>query len=231
MDKAITATVEDYLKAIYELTQEHERALTNEIAEQMGVTAASTTGMIQRLASAQPPLVDYQKHRGAALTPEGQQNALEVIRRHRLIEAFLQAKLGYSWDEVHEEADRLEHVISEELEERISQALGDPAYDPHGDPIPTRDFHMPGRSTARMSELKPGDRASVSRINDADPNLLRYLASIGLMPNSQVAILASSPLDGNLQIQIDDRPPPVVLGLPVTRQIFIELAQASAQFP
>lgn len=223
MHNQITSSVEDYLKAIYELTQEQERASTNEIAEQMGVTPASTTGMIQKLASTQPPLVDYQKHHGVALTPEGQQNALEVIRHHRLLEAFLHEKLGYSWDEVHDEADRLEHVISEELEERISQALGDPAYDPHGDPIPTREFHMPDQPTTRMSDLMPGDRANVSRINDADPNLLRYLSSIGLTPNSEVTILESSPFDGNLKIEIAGLPSPVVLGPRVTSQIFIKL--------
>jgi DtxR family Mn-dependent transcriptional regulator len=223
MHKTITSTVEDYLKIIFELTQEQERASTNEIAEQMGVTAASTTGMIQRLASIHPPLVDYQKHRGVALTSEGRQNALEVIRHHRLLEVFLYEKLGYSWDEVHDEADRLEHVISEELEERISKTLGDPAYDPHGDPIPTREFHMPDRSTDRLSELKPGDRARVSRISDADPNLLRYLSSIGLIPNNVVTVLESSPYDGNLQIQVGESQSPVVLGLRVTSQVFIKL--------
>ena len=145
----LSAPIEDYLKAIYELTQEQDRASTNEIAEQMGVTPASATGMMQRLATADPPLVDYQKHRGVALTEQGKRNALEVIRHHRLLETFLQEKLGYTWDEVHADADRLEHVISEELEERISQTLGDPAYDPHGEPIPTPRF--PDARTGRVA--------------------------------------------------------------------------------
>ena len=222
MNNHFSASIEDYLKTIYELTQEQERASTNEIAEQMGVTPASATGMIQRLAAADPPLIDYQKHRGVALTAEGQQSALEVIRHHRLLEAFLHEKLGYTWDEVHDEADRLEHVISEELEERISQALGDPAYDPHGDPIPTREFQMPVQSSVRLSELHPGDRATIQRINDADPDLLRYLSSIGLTPNCAVMILEASPFDGNLHLQIHGRPT-VVLGVQVTSQIFVQL--------
>ncbi len=122
---------------------------------------------------------------------------------------------------MHAEADRLEHVISEELEERISLALGDPAYDPHGDPIPTREFQMPGWSNVRLSELHPGDRATIQRISNADPDLLRYLASIGLTLNTTVAVLALSPFDGNLTLQISDRHTPLVLGVPVTSQIFV----------
>jgi len=135
MMRQTTQAAEDYLKAIYQITRGGERASTNAVAEVMGVTPASATGMIQRLASEQPPLLRYEKNHGASLTSEGEQIALEVIRHHRLLETFLQEKLGYSWDEVHEEADRLEHVISEQLEERIAHSLGDPHYDPHGDPM------------------------------------------------------------------------------------------------
>lgn len=223
MDNRLSASVEDYLKAIYVLTLEQGRASTNEIAEQMGVAPASATGMIQRLATVEPPLVDYQKHRGVSLTVEGMQTALEVVRHHRLLEAFLHEKLGYGWDEVHEEADRLEHVISEELEERIARALGDPSYDPHGDPIPTREFQMPGVSNVRLNELRPGDRATVQRINDANSELLRYLSSIGLTPNSGITVLGVSPFDGNLHLQVSSQRDSVVLGMQVTRQIFVEL--------
>jgi DtxR family Mn-dependent transcriptional regulator len=221
MNNHFSASIEDYLKAIYGLTQEQARASTNEIAEEMGVTPASATGMIQRLAAAAPPLIDYQKHRGVSLTAEGVQTALEIIRHHRLLEAFLHDQLGYTWDEVHDEADRLEHVISEELEERISRALGDPSYDPHGDPIPTREFQMPAWSSVRLSELVPGDRATIERINDTDSDLLRYLSSIGLTPTCAVTILEASPFDGNLRLQIHGQPAPVVLGVRVTSQIFI----------
>lgn len=221
MNNRLSASVEDYLKTIYDLTLEQERASTTEVAERMGVTPASATGMIQRLADMTPAPVDYQKHRGVSLTAEGEQIALEVIRHHRLLEAFLHEKLGYTWDEVHSEADRLEHVISEELEERISQLLGDPSFDPHGDPIPTREFRMPHRSSSRMSELHPGDRATVQRISDADPRLLIYLASIGMTLNSMVTVRAASPLDGNLHLEIGEQGTPVVLGERVTRQIFV----------
>jgi DtxR family Mn-dependent transcriptional regulator len=222
MNNHFSVSVEDYLKAIYELTQDHERASTNEIAEQMGVTPASATGMVQRLATVTPPLIDYQKHRGVSLTVEGKQTALEIIRHHRLLEAFLLEKLGFTWDEVDDEAERLEHVISEALEERISNALGDPSYDPHGDPIPTRELQMPIRSNVRMSELLPGDRATIQRINDADPDLLRYLSSIGLTPNTIVTILEVSPFDGNLHLQITGQLATVVLGVRVTSQIFVK---------
>ncbi len=221
MSHHLSASTEDYLKVIYGLTLEQERAFTNEIAGKMGVTAASATGMIQKLAAADPALVDYQKHRGVCLTAEGRQAALEIIRHHRLLEAFLHEKLGYGWEKVHAEADRLEHVISEELEEHISQALGDPAYDPHGDPIPTRELQVPHRSSIRMSELRQGEWATVQRISDANPDLLSYLSSIGLKPNSQVTILEASPFDGNLHFQVSGQETPSVLGLRVTSQIFV----------
>ena len=222
MNNHLSASVEDYLKAIYGLTREQARTSTNEIAEQMVVTPASVTGMIQRLAMMDPPLVDYQKHRGVSLSAEGEHIALEVVRHHRLLEAFLHEKLGYAWDEVHDEADRLEHVISEELEERISLALGDPSFDPHGDPIPTRDFRVPDQSSSRMSELQPGDRATIQRISDADPDLLHYLDSIGLTLNNTVTILAASPLDGNLHLQISGQDTSIVVGERVTRKILVK---------
>jgi DtxR family Mn-dependent transcriptional regulator len=217
----LSAPIEDYLKTIYGLTQAHERASTNEIAGHMGVTPASATGMMQRLATADPPLVDYQKHRGVALTELGKRNALEIIRHHRLLETFLKEKLGYSWDEVHADADRLEHVISEEMEERICQALGDPAYDPHGEPIPTREFQMPEPAGVPLSGLGAGDRATVRSIDASDPEFLRYLSSIGLTPNRKVTVLGVLPFDGNIRMQVDGQPEPVVLGLPVTGRIIV----------
>lgn len=228
MKKHFSDSVEDYLKAIYELTQEQERASTNDVAERMKVTPASATGMIQRLAAADPPLVDYQKHRGVSLTTEGRQIALEIIRHHRLIETFLQEKLGYTWDEVHEEADRLEHVISEELEERIARVLGDPFFDPHGEPIPSREFRMPNQSNTSLANLHPGDQATVVRINPDNPDLLRYLASIGLTLNSMLAVSDVYPFDGNIAIQIDGVDRSWVLGPRVTGQIFVAVQSSDA---
>lgn len=217
---------EDYLKAIFEITRGGERASTNEVAAQMGVSPASATGMIQKLAGVQPPLLHYEKHRGAALTPEGEQTALEIIRHHRLLETFLHEKLGYAWDEVHKEADRLEHVISEELEERIAQALGDPSVDPHGDPIPSREFHMPDQSKVSLNELRPGDRAMVVQIKSSNPELLRYLASIGLTIQSRVKVVDVSPFDGNKGLLIDGTEERFVLGPRVTGNIFVKITHS-----
>lgn len=213
---------EDYLKIIYEMTREDQRAGTNQIARAMGVSAASATGMVQKLASQEPPLVDYQKHRGVTLTRQGKLAALEIIRHHRLIETFLHEKLGYGWDEVHEEADRLEHVISEELEERISLSLGDPAFDPHGDPIPDREFQMPRQKGRPLDQLNAGDQAVVIRIDNEDPALLRYLLSIGLIPQQKIKIRSVSPFDGIQQIEVSGRDEPAALGPSITRRIIVD---------
>jgi DtxR family Mn-dependent transcriptional regulator len=221
MQVRTSQAAEDYLKAIYEMTRDGQRASTNHVAEWMSVAPASATGMIQKLAAEQPPLVDYEKHHGVALTPIGERVALEVIRHHRLLETFLQEKLGYTWDEVHEEADRLEHVISEELEERISEVLGNPEYDPHGEPIPTREFHMPVHSSTLLSELQPGSQAVIQSIADPEADLLRYLASLGLTPGAHLTVLDVSPFDDNLTIEIEGHSDPVVLGTKVTTKIAV----------
>jgi len=212
---------EDYLKVIYEITRDAGRASTNEIAEQMGVAPASATGMIQKLAGEHTPLLHYEKHRGAVLTSEGEQAALEIIRHHRLLETFLHDKLDYTWDEVHDEADRLEHVISEELEERIARTLGDPSVDPHGEPIPSREFHLPAQLDISLAELKPGDQATVARITTSNPDLLRYLASIGLKINSLISVTDVSPFDGNTGLIIDRNALRCVLGPRITKEIFV----------
>lgn len=221
MRKGLTHAIEDYLKVIYELTLSQGRVSTNQIAERLGVAPASVTGMLKRLALSDPPLLDYRKHRGVTLTPAGRQAALEVIRHHRLLELFLHERLGYSWDEVHEEADRLEHVISEDLEERIAQSLGDPRHDPHGDPIPTRDLHMPQASETRLGDLRQGQRAVVQRVKSDDPNFLRYLQEVGLTPQARVTVLDYSRFDGNLRLRIDDHE--LILGPAVTQHVFVEV--------
>jgi DtxR family transcriptional regulator, Mn-dependent transcriptional regulator len=217
----LSQAIEDYLKAIYDLTVCGERATTNLLAERMGVAPASVTGMIKRLAAATPPLVSYQKHHGVTLTPEGDRIALEVIRHHRLIELFLHETLGYSWDEVHAEADRLEHVISEEMEERIAQSLGNPSRDPHGEPIPDRDLLLPPSSSLRLSELRPGQRARVERVEAADLKFLRYLDSICLTPGVEINILEYSVFDENLRLQVSGVEQPVVLGPRVTSRVYV----------
>jgi DtxR family transcriptional regulator, Mn-dependent transcriptional regulator len=222
MRSELTHVVEDYLKAIYELMAVHGRVSTTQLAERLNITPASVTGMIQRMAAFDPPLVEYQKHRGVLLTQPGQAVALEIIRHHRLLELFLQQTLGYTWDEVHEEADRLEHVISEDLEERIAQALGNPSHDPHGEPIPTRDLRLPPTGDTRLCDLRPGQLATVCRVDAADLELLRYLSEIGLIPRARISILEFSPFDGNLHLQIEDQTDRVVLGPTITERIFVE---------
>jgi DtxR family Mn-dependent transcriptional regulator len=219
----MTHVIEDYLKTIYDLTSANGRATTNQISERMGVTPASVTNMIQKLSSTEPPLLDYRKHHGVKLTPEGEKVALEVIRHHRLLEVFLHQTLGYSWDEVHEEADRLEHVISEEMEERMAASLGDPKHDPHGDPIPTRDLHLPKSSAVTLSQLRPPQIAKVKRVRDSDPELLRYLSQMGIEPEAVVNILDYSPFDNNLSVQVEGDSKQVVLGPRVTNQVFVEI--------
>ena len=218
----ITHAVQDYLKAVYALAGEEGRASTNELAQELGVSPASVTGMIQKLAASDPPLLDYQKHRGVALTKQGRSAALRTIRHHRLIEMFLHEALGFSWDEVHEEAERLEHVISERLEERIAESLGDPSHDPHGDPIPTRDLKIPPSLNIRLSEMRPDQMAVIRRVRDTDPQLLRYLRNLGITPGAEVRAQEYSTFDENLHLKITGGNE-IVLGPRVTRQVYVEL--------
>jgi DtxR family Mn-dependent transcriptional regulator len=222
MRENITHAVEDYLKAVFELTRNGGRASTTDLAEMLEVTPASVTGMVQKLSATQPPLLEYKKHKGAALTQDGEKVALETIRHHRLIEMFLQETLGYSWDEVHKEADQLEHVISEDFEERVARFLGNPTHDPHGDPIPSRELKLPPSSGIRLCELRPGDVAKVKRVRDDDPELLRHLSSLGLKPPARVQVMSYSPLDENLTLKIEGRSEPAVLGKRITSLVYAE---------
>lgn len=222
MRDQLSQSIEDYIKGIYELTRSQPRASTTQLSEFLEVTPASITGMIQKLASTEPPLLDYQKHRGVRLTPEGERVALEIVRHHRLVEMFLHQILGFPWDEVHEEADRLEHVISEKFEERIAEALGDPLHDPHGDPIPRRDLSLPHSSAARLSELMPGQRALIVRVRDDDPKLLRYLSDKDIVPGKLVTAIEFSEFDSNLTIEVEGHSEPIVLGPRITALIHIE---------
>ena len=220
MEQTITNSIQDYLKNIYELTENGESASTNALAKKMNVRAPSVTGMVQKMASSKPALVEYHKHQGVTLTREGQRAALEVIRHHRLLEAWLVQTLGYSWDEVHEEAERLEHVISEDFENRIAAAMGHPARDPHGELIPTEDLTMPIDRSTPLSTLRPKQTAIIKRVIASDGALLRYLDELGLVPGAQVEIREYSPFDHNLTIMAGRKS--FVLGLNITSKIFIE---------
>jgi len=182
----LSESVQDYLKAIYSLRHENERATTNALAARLNVTAASVTGMLKKLAELK--LVLYEPYQGATLTPAGEKIALEVIRHHRLIELYLTEAMGYSWDQVHAEADRLEHAISEEFEDRLSILLGHPTVDPHGDPIPTKSGEIAASSRRTLGETAEGVTVRIERIRDEDPALLRTVAELGLMPQTIVTV-------------------------------------------
>ena len=220
MDYTLTISIQDYLKHIYELTENGETASTNALAAKLKIKPASVTGMVQKLALAKPALVEYQKHQGATLTKEGRKAALEVIRHHRLIETWLVQTLGYSWDEVHEEAERLEHVISEDFERRIAAAMGHPMRDPHGELIPTADLKMPLDNTTPLSALRPNQIGTVQCVKAADTELLRYLESLGLIPGAQIEVKEYSQFDHNLTVKVGRKL--TVLGLNITSKIFIE---------
>ncbi len=223
MDELITQNIQDYLKAIYAIVAEYGSASTSALATRLGIAPASVTGMLQKLATCKPPLVVYQKHQGATLTPEGERAALEVIRHHRLIEAYLVTALGYSWDEVHTEADRLEHVISEDFEARIADILGNPDRDPHGEFIPTPELTMPTDHSVPLSALRPPQKATVRWVKDSDPALLRHLESQGLVPGVSVEALDYSSFDGNLRLRVERRSQESVLGQAVTCRVFVEI--------
>lgn len=225
MRKNLTPNIEDYLKAIFEISQPPQLVSTNQIAEALGISAASVTGMLKKLSENDPPLVDYQKHYGASLTPAGEQVALEILRHHRLLEMYLVQKLGYHWDQVHQEADRLEHVISEDFEARIDHALGYPSHDPHGDPIPDSDLNLPESPTLMLYDLECGESAVIHRVGSEDPELLRYLEKLGLTLKATLSILERSPYDENLRLKLSDRTESITLGPAITRQIFVERIQ------
>lgn len=197
--RRVTPAIEDYLKAIYLIQQRSEEVSTSLIAEQLGgFRPASVTGMIKKLAEMQ--LVSYTPYYGVQLTPAGERIALEVIRHHRLIELFLVKALGYRWDEVHDDADQLEHVISEKLEERIAAWLGHPTLDPHGDPIPTIEGIMPDARGEILADMSLDTDVRIVRVGEQQAERLRYLADLGLVPGALVRIVAIAPFDGPVSI-------------------------------
>ena len=220
--ESTSQSVQDYLKHIYNLTQNDEPANTNSLAKRMGLKPGSVSEMLARLAEAQPPLVKYIKYQGATLTEDGKKAALRVIRRHRLIETFLVTNLGYGWDSIHEEACRLEHVVSDEFEIRIAEAMGHPSYSPHGEPIPTDDLSMPPAYRSTLVGATVGAKARVLQVPDSDGSLLRYLSEIGLVPGSQLVIHARSSFDGNLTLSVSPNPIQITLGPSITSRIFIQ---------
>jgi DtxR family Mn-dependent transcriptional regulator len=191
-----TSAIEDYAKAIYALERRHGAVSTTALAERLGVTAGSASGMVKRLDEL--GLVEHRPYRGVSLTKDGRRVALEVMRHHRLLELYLVQSLGVPWDRVHQEAEVLEHVLSEELEELIAAKLGDPTHDPHGDPIPTRELTIEEGSTESLQSLRTGDRGIFTRVSDANPEMLRFLTGRGIAPGDAFEVIDKQPFDGPL---------------------------------
>jgi DtxR family transcriptional regulator, Mn-dependent transcriptional regulator len=207
--------IDDYLKAIFQLSGREERQVSStEIAANLSITAASVTNMLQKLAAQEPPLVVYEKHYGVKLAKAGKRRALEIIRHHRLLETFLHQVLDYPWDEVHQEAERLEHFISERFEERIAAKLGHPEFDPHGHAIPAMDGSLPTKDNKEpqsLSQLRPGQSAKVSSVSDKDPEMLRYLAAQGIRPGVRLTLSEQLPFKGAYQVRIGTSTKPALL--------------------
>ncbi len=199
-DDVITHAMEDYLKVIYNLQTQNEKVTTQAIAERLNVQSPSVTNMVKRLADLN--LLEHTPYRGVLLTASGERTALEVVRHHRLLELYLADALGYSWDEVHAEAEQLEHSISEEFEARIDRALGYPTTDPHGDPIPSLEGDIEPLTRLLLSDLNVGEKATVERVWDRDPEMLRYLGGLGLYPHASVEVIERFPFGGPLRLRV-----------------------------
>ncbi|MCB0864636.1 MAG: metal-dependent transcriptional regulator [Solirubrobacterales bacterium] len=200
-DRASEA-IEDYAKAIYALSRREEGPIgTSSLAERLGVSPGTVTSMLKRMDAL--GLLRYEPYRGVELTEAGTRMALEVIRHHRIIESYLAEALGMPWDRVHDEAEVLEHYISEELEERMAAALGDPSHDPHGDPIPSSELELAEEATRPLAGLEPGERGVFVRISDSDPEMLRYLGERGIAPGDRLELVGREPFDGPLSVRFD----------------------------
>jgi DtxR family transcriptional regulator, Mn-dependent transcriptional regulator len=196
--------IEDYAKAIYALEMRAGASVsTNALADRLGVTPASASGMVKRMGEL--GLVEHRPYHGVSLTENGRRIALEVMRHHRLLELYLVKSLGVPWDRVHAEAEVLEHVLSEELEELIAAKLGDPTHDPHGDPIPTRDLTIEEGPSESLQALEAGATGRFARISDSDPEMLRFLAERGIAPGDAFEVIDKQPFDGPLFVRFGDQ--------------------------
>lgn len=218
MSKLVSQSVEDYLKVIFKLAGD-QPASTGKIAEALHVSAASVTSMVKRLSKQN--LVEYISHRGVSLTEEGRQKALRIIRHHRLLETFLIQVMGYTWDEVHPEAERLEHHISERFAKKMAAMLDNPDYDPHGDPIPNAEGKIPQAFHLRLSEIEPGSTVLVRRVGNDDAKLLRYFHDIGLHPKARITVKDKAPFNGPITVVVDQEER--IIGNHISQQVFVEL--------
>jgi DtxR family transcriptional regulator, Mn-dependent transcriptional regulator len=218
----LTGPVEDYLKAIYDLERDAHPAATNDIAERLAISPASVSGMMRRLA--EQGLITHEPYRGARLTADGRRAALRTLRRHRILECYLTEVLGYPWDRVHDEAERLEHAASEELIERMADALGDPVQDPHGAPIPSREGVVEETTRRTLADVVAGENVRVRMVMDDDGERLRYLAELGIRPGSIIRLLDRAPFDGPITLWVGDGSGGVTraVGPALAAQVFVE---------
>jgi DtxR family transcriptional regulator, Mn-dependent transcriptional regulator len=222
--RRLTAVQEDYVKALYQLGAAEVSVNTSQVAERLGVSAASVAEMLGKLATL--GLVQHDRYRGAALTAQGEEVALEMVRHHRLLETYLVRKLGYGWDEVHEEAELLEHVISERMEQRMFESLGRPVEDCHGDPIPALDGQVATPGHLSLLEAHAGAPLTVRRVSDRDAGVLRVVDRLGLRPGTQLEVLARSEYDGPIAVRVGGRRRMVPIG--VARAVFVQPAPPDA---
>jgi DtxR family Mn-dependent transcriptional regulator len=221
----LTSSMEDYLKEVYHLQDAEGAAGTAALAARLGVAPPSVTNMVKRLH--EMGLVMHSPYQGITLTPGGRALALEVIRHHRLIELYLAQVLGMPWDKVHDEADRLEHVISEDLETLMAEKLGQPGFDPHGDPIPTFDGTVPATSTYTLWDVSPGEVVQIARVSDRDPGLLAFLFDLELVPGAVVTVVDRSPYAGTATLAVSGRSH--VVGADLARSVRVWLASVAPQ--
>jgi len=215
----ITETDENYLKETYNLQREHDRVTTSMLAERFGSSPATVTGMLKKLAERE--WVSYEPYKGVTLTDAGRQIALEVIRHHRLIETFLNKTLGIPWDRVHEEAERLEHVLSEYLEDRIDEILGHPLIDPHGSPIPARGGDLNEEKQIRLVDVPEGSSVQIVEVSDRDADVLAHLDRLGIQLGTRLSVISVEPIDGLITIELNHRR--FVIGRTSARHIFVKI--------
>ncbi|MTI87178.1 MAG: metal-dependent transcriptional regulator [Balneolaceae bacterium] len=213
----LSPSIEDYLKAIYVLESEDKSATTTRIADALEVSSASVTNMVKKLAKMN--LLEHQSYKGVSLTNAGQKIALEILRHHRLLELYLKEVMGYSWDEVHDEAEKLEHHISEQFEDRIDELLNHPTHDPHGDPIPSKDGVMPEMAQLAITDAPLNEEFLIGRVKDQDPELLRYLEELGVIPGVKIEVIERAPFNGPVKLKVEEKEE--TLGYNIAEQIYL----------
>lgn len=220
----LSRSVQDYLKAIYSQTRDGQPTSTLRLADALAVAPASVSNMLQKLDESTPRMIEYRKHRGVTLTRDGTEAALKIIRRHRLLEQFLFQVMGYPWDRVHAEAEELEHVISPYFEDRLADLLDEPAFDPHGEPIPDRQLLLAEHlGLVGLSELQPGQSGAVRQVAAESDQLLAYLGSVGVHPGVRLQVFQRNPIDGALRVKIEGQSEEAIFSREISQAVWISL--------